>query len=151
VGGDGHHGVRLRLGLRAITPRRCATATLVLNGEKIFCTGGLMAVEKSEGFVVIWATVDKSAGRAGIKAFVVEHHTPGMTVTKVEHKLGIRVSDTAALTFEDCRIPLDNLLGSARSSRRRTDSRGHGDVRRHPSDRCRQRPWRRPGGHRFCP
>ena len=84
----------------------------VLNGTKIFCTSGLMAAEQSEGFVVVWATVDKSAGRAGIKAFVVDHHTPGMTVAKVENKLGIRASDTAVLVFEDCRIPLDNLLGS---------------------------------------
>jgi acyl-CoA dehydrogenase len=84
----------------------------VLNGTKIFCTSGLMAVEKSEGFVVVWATVDKSAGRAGIKAFIVDHHTPGMTVAKVENKLGIRASDTAMLVFEDCRIPLDNILGS---------------------------------------
>ena len=43
----------------------------VLNGTKIFCTSGLMAAEKSEGFVVVWATLDRSAGRAGIKAFVV--------------------------------------------------------------------------------
>src|SRR5215470_11712729 len=84
----------------------------VLNGTKIFCTSGLMAVEKSAGFVVVWATVDKSAGRAGIKAFVVDHHTPGMTVAKVENKMGIRASDTATLVFEDCRIPLDNILGS---------------------------------------
>ena len=84
----------------------------VLNGTKIFCTSGLMAVEKSEGFVVVWATIDKSAGRAGIKAFIVDHHTPGITVAKVENKLGIRASDTAMLVFEDCRIPLDNLLGS---------------------------------------
>jgi acyl-CoA dehydrogenase len=85
----------------------------VLNGTKIFCTSGLMAAEKSEGFVVVWATLDKSAGRAGIKAFVVEAGTPGMYVTKVENKLGIRASDTATLVFEDCRIPLDNILGSA--------------------------------------
>ena len=84
----------------------------VINGTKIFCTSGLMAAEKSAGFVVVWATVDKSAGRAGIKAFVVEHHTPGMTVAKCEDKLGIRASDTAMLVFEDCRIPLNNLLGS---------------------------------------
>jgi acyl-CoA dehydrogenase len=84
----------------------------VLNGTKIFCTSGLMAAEKSDGFVVVWATVDRSAGRAGIKAFVVEAHTPGMYVTKVEKKLGIRASDTATLVFEDCRIPLDNILGS---------------------------------------
>ncbi len=85
----------------------------VLNGTKIFCTNGSLAVEKSEGFVVVWATVDRSAGRAGIKPFVVDHHTPGMSVTHTEKKLGIRASDTATLVFEDCRIPLDNLLGSA--------------------------------------
>src|SRR5579875_1830153 len=84
----------------------------VINGTKIFCTGGKMAAELSEGFVVVWATVDKNAGRAGIKPFVVEHHTPGMSVVRVENKLGIRVSDTAALVFEDCKIPLDNVLGS---------------------------------------
>ena len=85
----------------------------VINGTKIFCTAGQMAAEKSEGFVVVWATVDKSAGRPGIKPFVVEHNTPGMTVTRVENKLGIRASDTAAIVFDNCRIPLDSLLGSA--------------------------------------
>ena len=85
----------------------------VLNGTKIFCTSGQRALDKSDGFVVVWATVDKSAGRAGIKAFIVEAGTPGVTVTKVEDKLGIRASDTAELVLEDCRIPLDNLLGSA--------------------------------------
>jgi acyl-CoA dehydrogenase len=85
----------------------------VINGTKIFCTAGLMSAEKSEGFVVVWATVDRSAGRAGIKPFVVEHNTPGMTVVRVENKLGIRASDTAMLSFENCRIPLDHLLGSA--------------------------------------
>jgi acyl-CoA dehydrogenase len=85
----------------------------VLNGTKIFCTSGQRALDKSKGFVVVWATLDKSAGRAGIKAFIVEAGTPGVTVTKVEDKLGIRASDTAQLVLEDCRIPLDNLLGSA--------------------------------------
>ena len=84
----------------------------VLNGTKIFCTSGLMAAEKSDGFVVVWATLDRSAGRAGIKAFVVEAGTRGMYVTKVENKLGIRASDTATLVFEDCRVPLTNILGS---------------------------------------
>lgn len=84
----------------------------VLNGTKIFCTSGLMAAEKSDGFVVVWATVDPAAGRAGIKAFVVDHHTPGMSVAKVEDKMGIRASDTAMLVFDDCRIPHDNILGS---------------------------------------
>lgn len=93
----------------------------VLNGTKIFCTSGERALDKSEGFVVVWATVDKSAGRAGIKAFVVEHGTPGVTVTKVEDKLGIRASDTAAIVFENCRIPLDNLLGNADVKRESTE------------------------------
>jgi acyl-CoA dehydrogenase len=84
----------------------------VINGTKIFCTAGLLSAEKSEGFVVVWATVDRSAGRAGIKPFVVEHHTPGMTVVRVENKLGIRASDTAMLVFENCRVPQDHLLGS---------------------------------------
>ena len=86
----------------------------VLNGTKIFCTSGLMAGDatKSNGFVVVWATVDRSAGRAGIKSFIVDAGTPGMTVAKCEDKLGIRASDTATLIFEDCRIPLDNILGS---------------------------------------
>ncbi|RJP22548.1 MAG: acyl-CoA dehydrogenase [Candidatus Abyssobacteria bacterium SURF_5] len=84
----------------------------ILNGEKIFVTSGKMACEESDGFVVVWATIDKAAGRAGIKSFVVEKGTPGMTVTKLEHKLGIRASDTATVIFEDCRIPLDNILGS---------------------------------------
>lgn len=83
----------------------------ILNGEKIFVTAGKSAVEDSEGFVVVWATRDKKAGRRGIKSFVVDHHTPGMKVTKLEHKLGIRASDTAAIVFEDCRIPYDNVLG----------------------------------------
>jgi acyl-CoA dehydrogenase len=85
----------------------------VLNGAKIFCTAGHKALVESAGFVVVWATVDKSAGRSGIKAFVVEHDTPGITVAKLEHKLGIRASDTAMLILEDCRVPLDNVLGSA--------------------------------------
>jgi acyl-CoA dehydrogenase len=85
----------------------------VLNGTKIFCTSGLMAAEKSEGFVVVWASLDRSAGRAGIRAFVVDAGTPGMFVTKVEEKLGIRASDTATIVLEDCKIPLDNILGSA--------------------------------------
>jgi acyl-CoA dehydrogenase len=89
----------------------------VINGTKIFCTAGHRAVDKSEGFVVVWATVDKSAGRAGIKPFVVEHGTPGMQVSRLEQKLGIRASDTAAIIFDNCRVPASNLLGSAEVKR----------------------------------
>lgn len=84
----------------------------VLNGEKIFVTSGHKSMLDSDGFMVVWATVDPSAGRAGMKPFVVEAGTPGVTITKLEHKLGIRASDTAAVLFEDCRLPLGNLLGS---------------------------------------
>ena len=84
----------------------------VLNGEKIFVTGGKRALEDSDGIVVVWATVDKSAGRAGMKSFVVEAGTPGMRVEKLEKKLGIRASDTATIILDDCRIPYENILGS---------------------------------------
>jgi acyl-CoA dehydrogenase len=84
----------------------------VLNGEKIFVTWGKRALEDSDGFVVVWATVDKSAGRAGMKSFVVEAGTPGMRVEKLEKKLGIRASDTATIVFDNCRIPYENILGS---------------------------------------
>jgi acyl-CoA dehydrogenase len=84
----------------------------VLNGTKIFCTAGEGASQVPGGFVVVWATVDKSAGRAGIKSFVVPAGTPGMTLVGLEKKLGIRASDTATLRFEDCRVPRDHLLGS---------------------------------------
>ncbi len=85
----------------------------VLNGEKIFVTSGHKSLIDSDGLSVIWATVDPAAGRAGIKPFIVEAGTPGLTVTKLEHKMGIRASDTASLVLDNCRIPLDNLLGSA--------------------------------------
>ena len=78
----------------------------VLNGEKIFVTTGCRA----DG-VVVWATIDKSAGRAGIKSFIVLKPTPGFEVTHKEKKLGIRADDTAAMVFRDCRIPRDQLLG----------------------------------------
>ena len=85
----------------------------VLNGEKIFVTSGHKSLVDSEGIMVVWATVDAKAGRAGIKPFVVEAGTPGVRVSKLESKLGIRASDTASVVLEDCRIPADNLLGSA--------------------------------------
>jgi acyl-CoA dehydrogenase len=84
----------------------------VLNGEKIFVTGGQKSLEEGNGLVIIWATIDPSAGRAGIRSFVVEASTPGIKVTKLEHKMGIRASDTASLVLQDCRVPFDNILGS---------------------------------------
>ena len=84
----------------------------VLNGEKIFVTAGHKALVDSKGFVVVWATIDPKAGRAGVRPFVVEAGSPGCSVTKLEHKLGIRASDTASIVLQDCRIPFENILGS---------------------------------------
>lgn len=84
----------------------------VLNGEKIFVTAGHKALIDSEGFIVVWATIDPSAGRAGMRPFVVEAGTPGCQVTNMEHKLGIRASDTVSIVLQDCRVPFENILGS---------------------------------------
>ncbi|MCL4558810.1 MAG: acyl-CoA dehydrogenase family protein [Deltaproteobacteria bacterium] len=78
----------------------------ILNGTKIFVTGGEMA-----DLYVVWATLGKDMGRSGIKAFVVEKGNPGIKMTRLEHKLGIRASDTAEVVLEDCRVHKDNLLG----------------------------------------
>ena len=79
----------------------------ILNGEKIFVTSG----ERADS-VVVWATLDKSLGRAAIKSFLVPKDLPGIRVERLEHKLGIRSSDTAVIVLENCRVPAENLLGS---------------------------------------
>jgi acyl-CoA dehydrogenase len=79
----------------------------VLNGEKIYVTSG----ERAD-LLVVWATLDRSQGRAAIKSFVVERDNPGLKLIRVEDKLGIRASDTAAFSLEDCRVPKEDLLGS---------------------------------------
>lgn len=78
----------------------------VLNGEKIFITNG-----KRASWVVVFATVDSSLGRAGHRAFVVEKGTPGYSCSRVVHKMGLRANETAELLFEDCFVPIENLLG----------------------------------------
>ena len=89
----------------------------VLNGEKIFVTGGDKSFTEYEklgkGFVVVWATIDPTAGRKGMRAFVVESGTSGARVVKLERKMGIRCSDTAAISLVDARVPFDHILGSA--------------------------------------
>ncbi|AEV70870.1 acyl-CoA dehydrogenase [Mycolicibacterium rhodesiae NBB3] len=79
----------------------------VINGEKIYVTAGSRATH-----IVVWATLDKSLGRAAIKSFIVPREHPGVTVERLEDKLGIKASDTAAIRFENARIPKENLLGS---------------------------------------
>lgn len=88
------------------------TATLdgdeyVINGEKIFVTAGSRATH-----IVVWATLDKSLGRPAIKSFIVPREHPGVTVERLEHKLGIKGSDTAVIRFDNARIPKGNLLGN---------------------------------------
>ncbi len=78
----------------------------VINGEKIFVTAGSRA-----SHIVVWATLDKSLGRAAIKSFIVPREHPGVTVERLEHKLGIKASDTAVIRFDNVRIPKDYLLG----------------------------------------
>jgi acyl-CoA dehydrogenase len=83
------------------------TDEYVLNGEKIFVTSG----DRAE-LIVVWATLDPKQGRAAIKSFVVERDNPGLKLDRLEHKLGIRASDTANFVLTDCRVPKENLLGS---------------------------------------
>ena len=78
----------------------------VLNGTKTFCTNGHYA-----DVLVIIAVTDRAAHTHGLSAFLVEKGTKGFRPGKKENKLGLRASDTAELIFEDCAIPLENLLG----------------------------------------
>ena len=83
------------------------TGEYVLNGEKIFVTSG----DRAE-LVVVWASLDRTKGRAAIKSFVVERDNPGLKLDRLEHKLGIRASDTANFVLDNVRVPKENLLGS---------------------------------------
>ncbi|MHC1759149.1 MAG: acyl-CoA dehydrogenase [Negativicutes bacterium] len=77
-----------------------------INGAKCFITNGGVA----ETYIV-FATVDKSKGVKGITAFIVDKNNPGFFIGKKEEKMGIRASSTTELIFDDCRIPVENLLG----------------------------------------
>jgi butyryl-CoA dehydrogenase len=79
----------------------------VLNGEKIFTTSGSRA-----DLAIVYAVTDPAQGKKGISAFLVEKNTPGFIVGNLEDKLGLRSSDTASLTFQDCRVPQANRLGA---------------------------------------
>jgi alkylation response protein AidB-like acyl-CoA dehydrogenase len=78
----------------------------VLNGSKTFITNGRIA-----DTAVVMAVTNRSAGKKGISAFVIERGTPGFKAGKKEDKLGVRSSDTSELVFEDCRVPNANLVG----------------------------------------
>jgi butyryl-CoA dehydrogenase len=78
----------------------------VLNGVKQFITSG-----KNADVAIVFAVTDKSAGKKGISAFLVPTRTPGYRVARIEDKLGQHASDTAQIAFEDCRVPIANMIG----------------------------------------
>ncbi|MCL6464351.1 MAG: acyl-CoA dehydrogenase family protein, partial [Acidobacterium ailaaui] len=78
----------------------------VLNGQKLWITNA-----REAGIFILFATLDPAAGYKGITAFLVEKDTPGFSVGKKEDKLGIRASSTCELVLEDCRVPVQNVLG----------------------------------------
>jgi butyryl-CoA dehydrogenase len=81
--------------------------TYIINGTKMFITSG-----KNSDITVVTAFTDRDQKHRGISAFVVEKGTPGFYVGKEEEKMGLKASDTVELVFEDCRVPVENLLGS---------------------------------------
>lgn len=78
----------------------------IINGTKNWVTNGI-----TSDIVILFCLTEKGAGYKGISAFVVEKGTPGLSMGKKENKLGIRASDTCELYFEDCKIPVENLIG----------------------------------------
>ncbi len=78
----------------------------LLSGSKVLITSG-----KHADIAIVYAVTDPSLGKKGISAFIVEKGFSGFSVGKVEDKLGLRSSDTAELIFQDCRVPMENLLG----------------------------------------
>ncbi len=90
------------------TTARQENDTWVLNGSKTFTSNGTYA-----DICVAMAVTDKSAGKHGISAFIIERGTPGFRAGRKENKLGLRASDTAEVIFEECRIPRENCLGKA--------------------------------------
>ena len=78
----------------------------VLNGVKQFITSG-----KNAQVAIVFAVTDRAAGKKGISAFIVPTDTPGYTVARIEEKLGQHASDTAQILFDNCRLPMENLLG----------------------------------------
>ncbi|GGK08899.1 acyl-CoA dehydrogenase family protein [Pseudomonas matsuisoli] len=79
----------------------------VLNGAKQFVTNG-----KRAGLAIVFAVTDPELGKKGLSAFLVPTDTPGFNVERTEDKMGIRASDTCAITLSNCRVPEANLLGS---------------------------------------
>ncbi|MDX1369574.1 acyl-CoA dehydrogenase family protein [Pseudomonas sp.] len=96
--GSEAHNLRTRAELR--------DGQWVLNGAKQFVSNG-----KRAKLAIVFAVTDPELGKKGLSAFLVPTDTPGFTVDRSEHKMGIRASDTCAVTLSDCTIPEANLLG----------------------------------------
>ncbi|SHL04222.1 acyl-CoA dehydrogenase family protein [Phytopseudomonas punonensis] len=96
--GSEAHNLRTRAELR--------DGRWVLNGAKQFVSNGRRA-----GLAIVFAVTDATLGKQGISAFLVPTNTPGFRIERSEHKMGIRASDTCAITLDDCSIPAANLLG----------------------------------------
>ena len=111
----------------------------VINGEKIFVTAGSRATH-----IVVWATLDKSQGRSAIKSFIVPREHPGVTVERLENKLGIKGSDTAVIRFDRCPDTERQPAGQPRNRVRPRVFRRDGDLRQHPAGGGGH-------GHRYCP
>ncbi len=79
----------------------------VINGVKQFITSG-----KNGDVAIVIAVTDKGAGKKGMSAFLVPTDAPGYVVARVETKLGQHSSDTVQINFDNCRVPVDNLLGA---------------------------------------
>jgi butyryl-CoA dehydrogenase len=88
------------------TTARDAGDHWVVTGTKIFVTNGVEA-----DVLILYARTDDTPGARGISAFIAEKGDPGLSVGKVEHKLGIRASSTCEIVLTDCRLPKDRLLG----------------------------------------
>jgi hypothetical protein len=78
----------------------------VLNGSKVFVTNGPIA-----DVLMTFATVDPAKGAGGVSAFLVEKGTPGLGVSRTMHKAGLRTSPMAELFFDNCEVPVENLIG----------------------------------------
>lgn len=78
----------------------------VINGSKVFITNGGEA-----HIYIVFALTDPAAGSRGISAFIVNQHTPGLIIGKDEHKMGLHGSRTVQLTFDNMKVPVENLLG----------------------------------------
>ncbi|AST93787.1 acyl-CoA dehydrogenase [Sutcliffiella cohnii] len=79
----------------------------ILNGSKVFITNGGEA-----DTYIVYASTNPELGTKGISAFIVEKDTPGFIIGKDEHKMGLHGSRTVQLTFEEAKVPVENLLGA---------------------------------------